>query len=148
MIIFFLEYLINFEKKYKIDLWKYAINERFFYIHNRFYKFTKQEILLILEQELKLFESILNEIKPDYFLTYEPVFHHQKLLLDLCRLKGVKVLSTMIAAGIENKTIIVENGATYDIDPNTIANNSISNKNIKDENNNSYEQIIKKNQKT
>ena len=142
-----LEYLINFEKKYKIDLWKYAINERFFYIHNRFYKFTKQEILLILEQELKLFESILNEIKPDYFLTYEPVFHHQKLLLDLCRLKGVKVLSTMIAAGIENKTIIVENGATYDIDPNAIANNSISNKNIKDENNNSYEQIIKKNQK-
>jgi hypothetical protein len=141
-----LEYLINFEKKYKIDLWKYAINERFFYIHNRFYKFTKQEILLILEQELKLFESILNEIKPDYFLTYEPVFHHQKLLLELCRLKGIKVLSTIIAAGIQNKTIIVENNTTFDIDPNTIiTNNSVSNKNIKDEN--PYELIIKKNQK-
>ncbi len=141
-----LEYLINFEKKYKIDLWKYAINERFFYIHNHFYKFTKQEILLILEQELKLFESILNEIKPDYFLTYEPVFHHQKLLLELCRLKGIKVLSTIIAAGIQNKTIIVENNTTFDIDPNTIiTNNSVSNKNIKDEN--PYELIIKKNQK-
>ena len=142
-----LEYLINFEKKYKIDLWKYALNERFFYIHNHFYKFTKQEILLILEQELKLFESILNEIKPDYFLTYEPVVHHQNLLLELCRLKGIKVLSTMIAAGIGNKTIIVENAETYDIDPNAIDNISISNKNIKDENNNSYGLIIKKNQK-
>ena len=142
-----LEYLINFEKKYKIDLWKYAINERFFYLHNRFYKFTKQEILLILEQELKLFESMLDEIKPDYFLTYDPVFHHQKLLLELCRLKGIKILSTMIAAGIQNKTIIVENGATYDIDPNSITNNLNNNKNTEDRNGNSYELIIKKNQK-
>ena len=142
-----LEYLINFEKKYKIDLWKYAINERFFYLHNRFYKFTKQEILLILEQELKLFESMLDEIKPDYFLTYDPVFHHQKLLLELCRLKGIKILSTMIAAGIQNKTIIVENGATYDIDSNSITNNLNNNKNTEDRNGNSYELIIKKNQK-
>ena len=142
-----LEYLINFEKKYKIDLWKYALNERFFYIHNRFYKFTKQEILLILEQELKLFESMLDEIKPDYFLTYDPVLHHQKLLLELCRLKGIKVLSTMIAAGIQNKTIIVENGATYDIDPNSITNNLDNVKNIENKNSDSYELIIKKNQK-
>ena len=138
-----LEYLINFEKKYKIDLWKYALNERFFYIHNRFYKFTKEEILLILEQELKLFESMLDEIKPDYFLTYEPVFHHQKLLLELCRLKGIKVLSLMIAAGIENKTIIVENGATYDIDQNHITNNFTSTTNLKDDDD-VYGSIIKK----
>ena len=137
-----LEYLINFEKKYKIDLWKYALNERFFYIHNRFYKFTKEEILLILEQELKLFESMLDEIKPDYFLTYEPVFHHQKLLLELCRLKGIKVLSLMIAAGIQNKTIIVENGATYDIDQNHITNNFTSTTNLEDDD--VYGSIIKK----
>ena len=142
-----LEYLVNFEKKYKIDLWKYAINERFFYTHNRFYKFSKQEILLILEQELKLFESVLDEIKPEYFLTYEPVFHHQKLLLELCRLRGIKVLSTMIAAGIQNKTIIVEDGATYDMNPNSISNNSHDIQISNDQNNNSYELIIKKNQK-
>ena len=56
-----IDYLLNFEKKYKLDLWKYALNERFFYLHNPFYKFTKNEILAILEQELKLFESILDE---------------------------------------------------------------------------------------
>jgi hypothetical protein len=32
-----LDYLEKFEKKYKINLWKLAINERFFYNHNRFY---------------------------------------------------------------------------------------------------------------
>ena len=89
----------------------------------------------------------MDEIKPEYFLTYEPVFHHQKLLLELCRLKGIKVLSTMIAAGIQNKTIIVENGATYDIVPNSISSNSDYTQISNDKNNNSYELIIKKNQK-
>lgn len=139
-----LEYLANFEKTYKIDLWKLALNERFFYMHNRFYKFTKQEILHILEQESKLFESVLDQVKPDYFLTYDPVFHHQKLLLDLCRAKGIKVLSTIIASGIENKTIIVEDGATYDLDPNSITNNSFDDKIITDESNNSYDVVAKK----
>ena len=36
-----LDYLANFEEKYNINLWKLAINERFFYMHNRFYKFKK-----------------------------------------------------------------------------------------------------------
>lgn len=112
-----LQYLRNFEKSYDVDLWKLALNERFFYLHNRFYKFTKQEILSILEQEIKLFESILDEVKPDYFLTYDPVFHHQKLLLDMCRIKGVKIL-LVCSTGIENKYIITENAATFDLDKN------------------------------
>ena len=87
-----LEYLSNFEKEYQIDLWKLAINERHFYRFNRFYKFSKNEILNILEQECRFFENILKKIKPDYFLTYDPPFHHQKLLLDMCRSKGIKIL--------------------------------------------------------
>lgn len=123
-----LDYLRDFEKKYKIDLWKLLLNERFFYLHNRFYKFEKKEILSILEQEIKFYESILEEIKPDYFLTYDPVFHHQKLLLDLCKSKGIKILSTIIGTGIKNKTIIVEDGATYDLDENDISKNSFKRK--------------------
>ncbi len=117
-----LEYLSNFENTYKIDLWKHVINERFFYLHNRFYNFQKNEILSILEQELKLFESMLNEAKPDYFLTFVPVFHHQKLLQDLCRVKGIKVL-VVYFTGIKNKMIISEDGATFDLKPNSINNN-------------------------
>ena len=111
------DYLSNFEKTYQIDLWKLALNERFFYIHNRFYKFDKQEILSILEQELKLFESMLDEIKPDYFLTYFPVLHHQKLLLEICRRKGIKILN-LCRTGINDQTVLVEDGLTFDLDLN------------------------------
>lgn len=45
-----IDYLSNFERNYKINLWKTALNERFFYKHNRFHKFHKNEILSILEQ--------------------------------------------------------------------------------------------------
>lgn len=137
------DYLSNFGKKYKIDLWKLALNERFFYLHNRFYKFNRQEILSILEQEIKLFESIIDETSPDFLLTYDPVFHHQKLLLDICRAKGVKVLSTIIASGIENKTIIVEDGATYDLDPNSMTKDFCDSKDSTDETSNSYDGVIK-----
>ena len=122
-----LDYLSSFETKYKIDLWKLALNERFFFIHNRFYKFTKEEILSILEQESKLYESILDEIKPNYFLTYDPPFHHQKLLLEICRAKGIKVLS-ICGTGFKNKNILVEDGATFDLDPNSISDNFFNDK--------------------
>ena len=116
-----IEYLMNFEKKYKINLWKLVINERFFYKHNRFYKFQKDEILSILEQELKLFETILDEVKPDYFLTYDPVLHHQKLLLDMCKTRGIKILSINYT-GIKDKVIIAENATTLDLDKNSLEN--------------------------
>ena len=140
-----LDYLRDFEKKYKIDLWKLVLNERFFYIHNRFYKFKRNEILSILEQEIKLYESILDEIKPDYFVTYDPVFHHQKLLLDLCKAKGIKILSTMIGTGIKNKTIIVEDGATYDLNQNSLTCISLNKKtNVEKVNKNSYDGVFQK----
>ena len=110
-----LNYLLKFENKYGIDLWKLAINERFFYKHNRFYKFSKNEILSILEQECKFFETVLDEIKPDYLLIYDPPFHYQKLLLELCKSKNVKVLS-ICGTGIENKVILTSNGATFDLE--------------------------------
>ena len=112
-----LEYLANFEKKYQIDLWRLAINERHFYRFNRFYKFTTNEILRFLEQECRLFEQILDESKPDYFLTYDPPFHHQKLLLDICKAKKIKVLCIYFAR-IGGKSIIAEDGITLDLPQN------------------------------
>jgi len=112
-----LEFLSHFEKKYHIDLWKLAINERHFYRFNRFYKFTTNEILSFLEQECKLYEQILDEIKPDYFLTYDPPFHHQKLLLDLCKAKEIKVLCLYIAR-FRGDSIIADDGATFSLPQN------------------------------
>jgi hypothetical protein len=108
------EYLSNFEKKYNIDLWKMAINERHFYRFNKFYKFTTNEILVFLEQECKLFESILDKVDPDYFLTYDPPFHHQKLIMDMCKVRGIKVLCVFFSR-IGGKSIVAENGATQDL---------------------------------
>lgn len=109
-----LEYMSNFEKKYNIDLWKLAINERYFYRFNRFYKFSKIEILQILEQECRLFEEILDEAKPEYLLIYDPPFHHQKLLLDMCKSKGIKILCLYISR-IGGKSIIASDGGTFDL---------------------------------
>ncbi len=105
-----IEYLSSFEKKYDIDLWKLAINERLFYRFNRFYKFKTNEILSILEQECKLFEKILDDVKPDYFLTYDPPLHHSKLLYDLCRKKGIKVLGMYIPR-VGGRCVIATDGS-------------------------------------
>lgn len=109
-----LEYLANFEKKYRINLWKLAINERHFYRFNRFYRFSYDEILQFLEQECRLFEQIIGEIKPDYFLTYDPPFHHQKLIQDMCKAIGIKVLCLYFAR-IGGKSVIADDGGTLNL---------------------------------
>jgi len=91
-----LEYLSSFEKKYNIDLWKLAINERIFYRFFDFHKFTSDEILSIDEHACKLFESVLDEVKPDFIVTKEPAFHHLEIFYELCRARGIKVLMLSI----------------------------------------------------
>jgi len=87
-----IEYLSNFEKKYSINIWQLGFNERIFYKYNDFYKFSQDEILSILEQECKLYEKILDEIKPDFLITLETALHQQHLFYEICKKRGVKVL--------------------------------------------------------
>jgi len=86
-----IEYLNSFEEKYKINLWLLALNERLFSEHNEFYKFSREEILSILEDECKLFEKIL-EVKPEFLITSSTGFHHHELFYQICRAAGVKTL--------------------------------------------------------
>ena len=74
-----LNYLENFEKKYGINLWQLGFNERIFYLYNDLYKFSQHEILSILEQECKLYESVLDKINPDILVTGETALHQQHL---------------------------------------------------------------------
>lgn len=87
-----IEYLSNFEKKYDINLWELAINERIFYRFNNVYKFSDDEILSVLEHECKLFENILTKINPDFLIMSEPTLHQQDLLYKMCKKIGVKTL--------------------------------------------------------
>jgi len=107
------EYLSNFEKKYDIGLWNLAINERLFYRFNRFYKFSTEEIWSILEQECKFFENILDEIKPDFFITKEPFLHQDELFYQMCRAKGIKVLVSSATQSF-NKCMISERLTEFD----------------------------------
>ena len=74
------KYLKLIEKKHKIDLSLLASNERFFNKWNKYYKFSSDEKLLILEQECKLFEKILDEVQPDFLITAQTTLHHNHLL--------------------------------------------------------------------
>jgi hypothetical protein len=88
-----LVYLKEFEKKYKINLWKLVQNERIFLYFKDFYKFSREDILSILEQECRFFEKILEEIKPKFFFTRLPSLHHQELIYQMCKNTGVKIIA-------------------------------------------------------
>jgi hypothetical protein len=87
-----IDYLANFERKYGIDLWKIAYNERIFYRFNEYYRFSENEVLKILENECKLFENILEEVKPDFMMMRASDLHQNQLFYELCKARKIKVL--------------------------------------------------------
>tara|TARA_B100000029_G_scaffold473620_1_gene515182 strand:+ start:2880 stop:4394 length:1515 start_codon:yes stop_codon:yes gene_type:complete len=108
-----IEYLKKFEEKYKINLWQLAINERFFYRFNEFYKFSTDEILSIIEQICRFYEKIFEEISPDFFITKLTAFHHLELFRLMCNHHGTKVLMLSVPK-IAHKSLISENDNRID----------------------------------
>ncbi len=86
------EYLKQFEKKYNINIWRIAFSERFFNQHNPYYQFSELEILSIIGNTCKLFESVLDEIKPKFLIIKMTDSHQSHLLHQLCRAKEIKTL--------------------------------------------------------
>jgi hypothetical protein len=87
-----LEYLKNIETKYGINLWKLAYSERIFYEYNKYYKFSRNEILSIFENECKQFENIIEECNPDFAIIKIPDYNQSQLLFELCKAKKIKIL--------------------------------------------------------
>lgn len=87
-----LNYLKDFEERYQINVWLLAYNERIFYNYNEFYKFSDDEVLSIVEQECKLFEKVLNEVKPDFIIMKTTDLHYHKLFHSICKARGIKIL--------------------------------------------------------
>ena len=69
-----IEYLKLFEEKMNIPISSLIFGDRFFYKYNRYDTFTRNEILTILEQELKFFEKIIDEVKPTCTILRVPEF--------------------------------------------------------------------------
>ena len=80
------------EEKYGINIWLLAYNDRIFYNYNEYYKFSTEEVLSIIEQECRFFESVLDSVNPDYLITHDTYSQPHRLFYLLCKVKGVKIL--------------------------------------------------------
>ncbi len=85
-------FLKTFEQNYDLNLWKMLLNERIFYNFFDFHKFSESEMLSITEQSGKLFEKILDTIKPDFIISQNPIHFHAELFYQMARKKNVKCL--------------------------------------------------------
>ena len=111
-----IEYLKRFEEKYGINLWLLAYNERIFFRYYNYKDFSENDILLILEHECKLFEKILDEVKPEYLAIITNT-HQTQLFYELCKSRKIKILllyptryKTRIQIGSEyNKLLVRDN---------------------------------------
>ena len=92
------KYLHNFEKKYGINLWNIIYTERFFTSFNQYYTFTKNEILTIIENLCKLFENILEEVKPDFMIIKTTDNLQNHLFHQICMHVGIKILMYGLAS--------------------------------------------------
>jgi hypothetical protein len=86
------EFLGEFEKSQNVNLWNLALNERIFYRFFDYHKFSDQEIMKIEENSIKFFQRVMDEVKPDYFLTKQPSFHHLELFRIMCENSNCKVI--------------------------------------------------------
>lgn len=108
-----LNYLEQFEKKYNVHLWEFIVNDRIFYNYNTYHKFSNEEMLSIITQECKLFESIIDEINPTFFITHETAFQHHHLFHKMCLQQGVKVLM-LNHANYQSKCYISQDRHKFD----------------------------------
>jgi len=115
-----LEYLKKIEEEYKINLWKIAYSERIFYKYNPFYKFSREEILSIFEQECRFYERVFDETKPDFLVIKTTDQHRDHLFTEMCRAKGIKILMLFgsrlaYRASIASQSDVID----YDMDEKT-----------------------------
>jgi capsule polysaccharide modification protein KpsS len=104
-----LSFLKEIEKKYDLNLWELINTERYFDPKiNTYHKFSKEEILCIIENECKFFEKILFDIKPEFLILYMPFFHYDFILYKMCKKLGIKVLLLGLARGFSKTALICE----------------------------------------
>ena len=108
-----INYLETFEKKYKINLWSIIYAEKTFYSTNIRHKFNEDEILSLLEKECRLFEQILDKIKPKFLMTMIPVPHYHQLLCAMCKSIGVKIM-ILSPVRFANRVMISESNLKFD----------------------------------
>ena len=90
-----LKYLASFEKKYNLNLWKIAYTDAFL-SYNKYHKFTRDEILSLFVQECRLFEEVLDKARPDFLIIRSYDNQDTRILVELCKARGIEVLMCVI----------------------------------------------------
>ena len=106
-------YLIEFEQRYKINLWSLLYTDRNLYGFNNYHDFDYEEILKITEKSIKFYESIIDEVNPQYVWIHTPDNFHIELFYEICRKRGIKIL-TLSESRLPNRYVISEKTDIFD----------------------------------
>ena len=87
-----LNYLKLKEDEYGINFMASLLNDRTLYNFNEFYNFTTNQVLRLLELEMKFFEKVLSDIKPDYLIMNSVFLRPGHLFYLICKAKKISVL--------------------------------------------------------
>lgn len=107
---FNLENLKKLEEKYELNFWIDVYSDRSFYKYwVDFHKFTRNEILSIIENSISFFINILETTKPKLVLMQQPGENVSNLILyRIAKKMGIKVL-TPNPIYIHDKVVIADN---------------------------------------
>lgn len=109
-----IDYLENFEKKYRVNLWKIIYGDRRLVTENqRYYKYTRKDHLHIIEQTCKFLEEVLKKSNPDFLIVNNPVYHYDHLLFLMSKALGIKVI-LLRKPNIGSKIVLSENMVQFD----------------------------------
>ncbi len=132
-----LEKLEKYEKRYDLNLWSDIFSERSFYKHwIDFHKFTKNEILSIIENSITFFIDILETFKPDLVLMQQPGENISNLLLyRIANKTGINTITPNLLY-VHNKILISNNIDNREISDEfkNLINNTNNTSKIYDEN--------------
>ncbi len=105
-----LKKLEKYENQYDLNLWLDIFSERSFYKYwINFHKFTKKEILPIIENSIAFFVDILKTFEPDLVLMQQPGENVSNLLLyRIAKKIGIKTLMPNLLY-THNKILISDN---------------------------------------
>lgn len=107
---FDLNNLKKFEEKFDLHIWLDVYAERSFYKYwTEFYKFTKDEILAIVEHSISFFANVLETYKPKLILMQQAGENISNLLLyRIAKKMGIKILMPN-QVYLRNKIVISDN---------------------------------------
>ena len=88
-----ISFLQKFEDQYNIRIWDMAYSERLFYPQfNDRYRYSRNEILSIIEQQCKLFLNVINEVKPNYLILGAVTRLPMYVIYNLAKAMGINIL--------------------------------------------------------